>query len=212
MRLKSFLFVCLLLAGVLSSRAEALIVVSEILADPPAGLAGDSNNDGVRSTTNDEFIEVFNNGNQAVDLSGWTIRDLTDIRHVFPNNTILNPFNYLVVFGGGAPAIPDIDWQKSSTGSLSLNNTDETISLFHSDGALINQVSYGSLANNDQSIVRAPEGSGSFVLHSSVSSRLFSPGEPSNPAVQSTVVPEPSGFLSLLAGGYLLRNYRRRNA
>lgn len=211
MRFYVFLFVCLG-AVLIASRSEAMIVINEILADPPAGSAGDANGDGVRSTSNDEFVEIYNHGSEAVDLSGWMVRDLTDIRHIFPNNTILNPFNYLVVFGGGSPALPDIYWQKASTGTLSLNNTDETISLFHSNGALVDQVSYNTLANNDQSIVRASEGQGLFVLHSSVAPELFSPGAPSNPVVQTAAVPEPAGIFSFLLGGYLLRNFRRRNA
>lgn len=211
MRLNVCLFVCLVL-GLITSRAEAMILINEILSDPPAGLAGDSNNDGVRSTNTDEFIEIFNNGNGSVDLSSWTIRDLTDVRHIFPNNTVLNSLNYLVVFGGGSPNLPDIFWQKASTGTLSLNNTAETVSLFQSDGTLVDEVSYGTLANQDQSIVRTADGNGGFVLHSSVSPNLFSPGESSNPVVQTAAVPEPASLISLLFGLNLLGFCRRLKA
>lgn len=207
MRFKVCLFVCLVL-GLVTPGAEAMLVINEILSDPPAGLAGDANGDGVRSTTTDEFVEIFNAGNESINLSGWTIHDLTDVRHVF-NNTVLNPLEYLVVFGGGVPNLPGVNWQKASTGSLSLNNTNETVSLFQSDGTLADEVSYGTLANQDQSIVRLNEGSGEFVLHSSVSSKLFSPGEPSNPVVQTAAVPEPASLISFLLGFNLLGICRR---
>lgn len=209
MRLNVCLFVCLVL---ITSRAEAMVVVSEILSDPPAGLAGDANNDGTRSTTTDEFVEIFNAGNESINLSGWSIHDLTDVRHVFPGNTILDSFNYLVVFGGGSPNLPGIFWQKASTGSLSLNNTNETVSLLQSDGTLADDVSYGTLANQDQSIVRLTEGSGEFVLHSSISSKLFSPGASSNPVVQTAAVPEPASLISFLLGFNLLGLCRRLKA
>ena len=55
------LIVCLvlnliLLFAVLVPQADAVIVISEILADPPAGAAGDANGDGVTSSNDDEFI------------------------------------------------------------------------------------------------------------------------------------------------------------
>lgn len=211
MRLNVCLLVCLVL-GLVTARAEAMLVINEILSDPPAGLAGDANGDGVRSTSHDEFVEIFNAGSGAVDLSGWTIRDLTDARHVFPNNTVLNSFNYLVVFGGGSPNLPGVYWQTASTGALSLNNTAETVSLFQSDGILADEVSYGTLANQDQSIVRAAEGHGLFVLHTSVASKLFSPGEPSSPVVQTAAVPEPASLISFLIGINLLGLCRRLQA
>ena len=55
--------------------AEASVMISEILADPANGLAGDSNGDGTRSSDDDEFVELFNTSSAAVDLSGWKGRD-----------------------------------------------------------------------------------------------------------------------------------------
>ena len=208
-----------LTAVVLINKAQALIAINEVLADPATGLSGDSNHDGVSSSTNDEFVELLNFGANPVDISGWTLADAIQTRHVFPANTLLSSNQYLVVFGGGNPNLPGINWQKASTGTLSLNNTSETVKLSDNLSNLIDQVVYGTLANQDQSIVRNPEGAGAqFVLHASLpeaNGALFSPGKSvsgqffsssENTAPNTSTVPEPSSLiLSLIGGAALLK-------
>src|SRR5207253_643028 len=36
------------------------VIINEVLADPPDGIAGDANHDGVRDGTDDEFVELVN--------------------------------------------------------------------------------------------------------------------------------------------------------
>jgi len=103
-------------------KAEAFIVINEFLADPAADLSGDSNQDGVRSGSADEFIEILNFSDTAMDISGWSLTDAVSTRHVFPSTTVLSSFEYLVVFAGGSPNLPGIDWQVASSGFLGLNN------------------------------------------------------------------------------------------
>src|SRR5207249_6299270 len=51
------------------------VFINEVLADPPNGIAGDANHDGVRDGTQDEFIELVNaSGADDISLSGWTVR------------------------------------------------------------------------------------------------------------------------------------------
>ncbi len=181
---------CLL---VLPAQGESSIIINEFLADPASGLAGDANHDGTRDTSDDEFVEIYNTGDGAVDLTAWLLGDGTKTRHVFPEGTLLAPAQALVVFGGGEPHLDGIFWQTSSTGSLSLNNSGDTISLL--DGsALVDKVVYGSEANDNQSLTRNPEGEGgAFVPHTGLEGadgRLFSPGYLVNP-VQIVLPPEP---------------------
>lgn len=174
------LFPAIILTLILINPARAFVIISEIYADPAADLAGDANNDGARSATQDEFIELLNDGPDTIDISGWKINDASSLRHTFSSNTMLLPYEYIVVFGGGNPNLYDIKWQKASTGALNLNNTNETVTLFNSSAQMVDQVSCATLANNDQSIVRNPEDvSGIFVLHAvaaSNSADFFSPG------------------------------------
>jgi len=85
-----------------------------------------------------------------------------------------------VVFGGGDPVFSEINWQVASTGSLGLNNGGDTVTLFNSDLQIIDQVVYGGIGNNDQSINLFPDGEGSeFFLHSNIEQSqeaLYSPG------------------------------------
>ncbi len=161
-------------------QAAAFIVINEILADPAAGLAGDANKDGVRSASGDEFVEILNYGSNSVDLTGWSLSDGSAIRHVFPSAAELLPYQYLAVFGGGLPHLNGVFWQLASTGTLSLNNTNETIFLRDADAYPVDQIHYGSEGDKDQSLTRFPEGTSQiFAGHKSLpqsAGAAFSPG------------------------------------
>ena len=62
----------------------ATLVINEYQADPADGLAGDANGDGTRSASQDEFVEVVNNGSQPLDVSGFTISDAAQVRFTIP--------------------------------------------------------------------------------------------------------------------------------
>lgn len=194
------------------SSAHASLIITEILADPPAGLAGDANGDGIGSTTQDEFIEFFNDSVIPLDLSNWFVNDAITTRHVFSAGTLLDPYGYLTVFGGGTFGQTAFK-QKASTGTLALNNTGDSVQIFDAGASLIEAVNYNSLGNHDQSIVRTPENaSGIFVLHSGVSfyeGELFSPGYGMNTA-PIVATPEPSSALLLGFGSVALRSLQRR--
>ncbi|HCF96086.1 MAG TPA: hypothetical protein DEW46_13590, partial [Verrucomicrobia bacterium] len=52
------------------------LTITEVLFDPPNDLPGDANRDGVRHTTQDEFIELQNTTDEPLDLSGVWITDI----------------------------------------------------------------------------------------------------------------------------------------
>lgn len=87
------------------------IIINEFMFDvtkddpaTPDVNEGDINGDGQRSIRGDEFIEIYNSGDAAVDISGYEFlkRDLT-VFFTFPENTILEPGEFAVVFGGVGP-------------------------------------------------------------------------------------------------------------
>lgn len=225
MRGKGTWFIVLFLTVALlkAPSAEASVIFNEIFADPPSGLTGDANNDGTRSATQDEFLELLNIGLNDVDVSGWSISDSMSIRHVFPSDTIISPSTFLVVFGGGNPVLPEINWQVASKGSLGLNNGGDSVTLLNADSQLIDQVIYDGIGNKDQSITLFPDGEGSeFFLHSTLEEAqgaLFSPGTsvdfrlslavveeeeiPNNPAVPElpTLIYFMSGWIPYLLRG-----------
>ena len=113
-----------------TTRVSAMIFISEILADPPPGILGDADGNGVRSSSGDEFIEIFNDSSHVIDLTGWTLTDAVATRHVYSQT--IGPKEYLAIFGSSA-----------STGALGLNNSSDMVSLFDDTGSLIDQVSFG---------------------------------------------------------------------
>lgn len=69
----------------------------------PEDLIGDYNNDGVRQSAGDQFMEIVNFEDFPVDISGWIAGDDIGPRHVFAEGTILQPRQPMVIFGGGNP-------------------------------------------------------------------------------------------------------------
>ncbi|MCA9493393.1 MAG: lamin tail domain-containing protein, partial [Myxococcales bacterium] len=167
-------------------------VINEILADPGT-TAGDSNCDGTIDTVQDEFVEIVNTGPNAVDLSGWMINDAIGLKHTFPGGTNLAPGQAVVVWGGGTPSMTSsqpaigawcknlagVHVQTASSGSLALNNSGDTVSVFNASGALVTDYVYGGEANFDQSINRDPDlSANAMVGHVSLSAtgQTWSPG------------------------------------
>jgi endonuclease/exonuclease/phosphatase family metal-dependent hydrolase len=145
------------------------VIVNEILANEPG------------SGTGGEFVELLNAGTATADLSGWQLRDGTDVRHTFAAGTTLAPGRATVVFASagsiptGTPAAIG-----SSTGTLSLANAGDTVSLRNASGATLDSFTYTSaLSSTDGvSMNRNPDGStgAPFVLHTTISNLSASPG------------------------------------
>lgn len=196
--------------GIFVPQAQAFVVINEFLADPAAGLAGDANKDGVRSASNDEFVEILNYGSSPVDLTGWSLSDASATRHIFPSQTLLSPYQYLVVFGGGSPHLNNVFWQLASMGTLSLNNANETIFLRDAGADLIDRVHYGSEGDKDQSLTRFPEGTSQiFIGHKELpqfGGAAFSPGTGADGTpLAVAAVPELPTLLYGLLGALGLR-------
>lgn len=157
------------------------IGINEYLADPPDGLAGDANGDGVRDSADDEFVEIMNRTDAPVDVGSFTISDADAQRFVFPPGTLIPAGEVAVVFGGGHPqgdfGNAGANGLVFTSGGLSLNNTGDTITLKNSSGSAIESVTFGSAEGNaNQSLNRNPI---AFALHSTIpgsGGRLFSPG------------------------------------
>jgi len=85
--------------------ANAKIFINEVCYDPPPLPDGDANGDGYRDYSEDEFIEIVNNGPSAVDIGGWTLSDNDEpsSKFSFPAGTTLGIKEFAVLFGGGTP-------------------------------------------------------------------------------------------------------------
>ena len=162
--------------------AVPVVILNEILADPPTGDAGDANQDGKRSATEDEFIELVNTSTFGADLSGWTLSDGHATRFVFPDGTWLRPGGAAVVFGGGSVDALVIDGDPLlfvTKDGLGLNNSGDEVKLVAQDGSTIDYVVYGKEGGKDKSLVRSTDGdaSAAYVQHQGAA---FTPGTKSD--------------------------------
>ena len=173
-----------------ASAADGLFF-NEVLADPPAGDAGDANRDGVRDPAHDEFVEIFNGGDQPVCVTGWTLGDASRRdRHVFPIGSALEPGQVLVVFGGGVPtgSFDDAVVQTAERG-LNLTNAGDVLTLRDAAGEDVLKFSWGDAAGErpsrdhwagdlsiDASISRAADRTAEWRRHDNGVDGQFSPG------------------------------------
>lgn len=146
------------------------LVINEVLVDVGGA---DSNCDGSSSSIHDEFVELVNLSDAALDLSGvelWTGEgDSLDLIHTF-GAWCLEARRGVVLFGGGQPALCE---KESSIGladnSISLNNSDNhVVVLKDSAGGEVASFTYESVPKG-VSWARSPEGTGEFAAHSDVS-------------------------------------------
>ncbi|MFA6304139.1 MAG: lamin tail domain-containing protein [Patescibacteria group bacterium] len=114
------------------------IIINEILPNPNG------------SDTNDEFIELYNRGNQPVNLANWKLQDSSTKQFAITSakyqSTIIPAFGYFVVY--------------SKESGIALNNDGDQVRLYQSDGILLESMAYFEEAKSNWAY--AKDG-GSFV-------------------------------------------------
>ena len=139
--------------------SQPLLIINEVLYDPPSGIEGDANGDGTREAQEDEFIEFVNLGG-TLDLSGYTVHDNAQERHVFPQGTIIPSGGVLVLFGGGNPSgtFGNAIVQTASAGILNMNNAGDFVTLYNTNGEVVLTFDIEPLSNNpNESYTRYPD-------------------------------------------------------
>ena len=139
-------------------------ILNEVLYDPPSGIAGDANNDGIRDPNEDEFVEFVNLSDSCIDLSGCKIFDTENLNngsanHQFPDNTFLSSGKSLIVFGGGVPngVFGNALVFVSSNVVMNLNNSGDVMTLTDSLDNIILTFDVEPLSNNpNESYTRFP--------------------------------------------------------
>ncbi|MBD5778585.1 lamin tail domain-containing protein [Pelagicoccus sp. NFK12] len=176
-----------------NSTPQPRVVMMELLNVNPGvtelDLIGDSNGDGIRNGSADDFVEIVNFEDFPVDISGWTISDDLGIRHEFEEGSVIGAGRAIVVFGGGNPTgvFGGATIQKSSSGLLAFNsNRPEIASLVARLGGLVETVDLlidGDIypvEPNGGSIHRSQGVAGAdFTIHSQINGSggsLYSPG------------------------------------
>jgi hypothetical protein len=95
---------------------------------------------------NKEFIELYNAGATAADLSGYTI---SAISYTFPANSVVAPGEYVVVAANSADPLfaaldaDDVfDFNWGDADSQKLSNSSEAVTLRHSDNRVVDTLTY----------------------------------------------------------------------
>ncbi len=135
----------------------------------------------------EEWVELVNTGNQAVDISGWYVSDREkdgggpklDEASKVPPGTILSPNSYLLVRGGGrdgGTSCPDGGQSYCVHAEFQISNKNgETIFLLGPDGNEVAHVDYpAQAAPKGASWGRIPSGDPSGVFQATV----MTPGAP----------------------------------
>ena len=160
-------------------------VLNEVLYDPPSGSPGDANGDGIRDANDDEFVELINSSANSLDISGYKLYDadrlsINTANHEFPANTILNPGQAVVVFGGGTPTgnFGGSLVFAASNQTLNLNNNGDVLTVKNNNDSVLFSFDVTVLSNNpNESYTRFPDLYGNFTQHDSASTGiLYSPG------------------------------------
>lgn len=155
------------------------IIINEVYAD--AGeVYGDANGDGVVNPIQDQFVEIVNNAENSVDLSGWRVSDALETRYVFPAGTVLPSGRAAVIFGGGSPSGYFGGAEVFTADGLDLDNTRESIELSDEKGNPVAEFVFSGSGSDGESITRTTDISGTLtVKHSEASNSgraFFSPG------------------------------------
>lgn len=126
------------------------MVISELLPNP------------IGKDTEGEWIKLFNNNNEVIDLSGWRLEDAAGKKFIFRTQKI-EPAQFLI-----------LDYQ---TTKISLNNNGETLLLYDSSNNLISKAQFAG---------KAPEGA---VLIKKGGKFIFNDNAPDNQSQFNTSVP-----------------------
>lgn len=181
------------------------VVINEIMA---------SNNTTVADNAGDydDWIELYNNNNYDVDLSGYYLSDnnYSLMKWQFPNGTIIPANGYLIVWADeeAIEGALHCSWKLSSGG--------ETITLLTNTLQIANQVTFGA-QTSDMGYARVPNGTGNFVVQAPtfnasndncVLNNLVITGNDNtcNTLVQTYTVPELAGstYLWTVIGGAII--------
>jgi len=87
-----------------------------------------------------EFIELFNTGPGAADLSGWHFADA--VTYVIPNGTILAQNQYLVIAQNPATILAKFSVSALGPWTGMLDNDGDTVTLLNASGGVEDKVAY----------------------------------------------------------------------
>jgi hypothetical protein len=177
-------------------------LITEVLYAVPTGEAGDANGDGSRETNGDEFVELVNPHDRAINLRGYVLsgkssddpkKKFKTLRFVFPSLT-LQPGEVAVVFNGhgqkwtgpvgdtaAAPATGNdkfagarVFTMNVDSARLGFSNKADWVLLTAPDGQPVHCIKWGDIKTpaNVKLVETAPDGAKGSVMRRTVDGAL----------------------------------------
>jgi hypothetical protein len=170
------------------------VSLNEYMPDP----ASDWNGDGA-ADQDDEYIELYNANDAAVDLSGWRLDDMDDGRQ--QSRFLFGPDGsppYTLPAGAIVPARGFLLLFRSETG-LALNNDGDWVRLLRPDGAVVEATEYSS-SRNDEAASKTVDGGDQWTRSYPPSPGASNQPAPTTPTPTPTLTPTPTATVT--PGGY----------
>ena len=188
--------------GLVGEGARAGVTLNELMADPASDWSPSDGNEEYNSME-DEWIEIYNDGFDPVDITGWRIRDaVSDSSWRYGFEGVIDPGGVIVVYGNEAYA-----WEEANgfaKNGLSMNNSGDTMTLVEADlTTVVDQVSYESFqVLDDRSYGRLPDGAANWEIYDALNPldppATNLPPTPGMPNVGSPVEPARWGGIKAL--------------
>lgn len=178
------------------------VTLNELMADPARDWSPSDGNDEYNAVE-DEWIEIYNDGFDPVDITGWRLRDaVSDSSWRYGFEGVIQAGEVIVVYGNEA-----YDWEEANgypKNGLSMNNSGDTMTLVAADlVTVVDQVSYESYqVLDDRSYGRLPDGGPDWEIFDALNPldppATNLPPTPGMPNVGSPVEPVNWGVIKAL--------------
>jgi hypothetical protein len=168
--------------GLASLAAKSQVVINEFLASNGTGITDP------QYGANSDWIELYNNGSAAVDLTGYYLSDniINPTKWQIPEGTIIGSKSYLLLWADGKNNGLHTNFSLSAAGeSLILSSPSLAVLDSYTFSAQIRDISMG----------RMPNGTGDFVFY-----QQPSPGAANSADINYGLAPQP--LFSLQPGFY----------
>src|SRR5262245_50106580 len=136
------------------SSAQGQVVINEIMSDNVTAVDNEA--------TFPDWIELYNAGPAAVDMSGWGLTDSVSqpFKFVFPSGSMIEPGAFLVLWCDDLTNAPGFH-----TGFTLRSKEGDDVTLFDSNLLVQDGIVFG-IQVPDHSIGRIPDGTGTWQLNS----------------------------------------------
>ncbi|MCP4649965.1 MAG: PEP-CTERM sorting domain-containing protein [PVC group bacterium] len=175
----------------------AAVNINEIMIDPQEV-----------SDTYGEWLELYNDGTESVDVNAWVVKDADSNHHVINNEAplLISPDGFLLLGRNGevdfnGDYLPDYVYE-----GFILSNTEDEVILEDNLGTEISRLEYSngtwpiysgrSLAFSGVGDINSPE---YWFATEAISDNIFGAGDYGTPGASNTI-PEPSTLFLMLAG------------